>query len=33
VVTALDPPCFGADGAAVPEPGRDRLAWPVQVSA
>ena len=33
VVTALDPPCFGADGAAVPGPGRDEPAWPVQVSA
>jgi molybdate transport system ATP-binding protein len=33
VVTALDPPCFGADGAAVAEPGRDQRAWPVQVSA
>ena len=33
VVTALDPPCFGADGTAVPEHGRDQRAWPVQVSA
>ncbi|HEY3981918.1 MAG TPA: ATP-binding cassette domain-containing protein [Streptosporangiaceae bacterium] len=33
VVTALDPPCFGADGAAVPGPGHGQPAWPVQVSA
>jgi molybdate transport system ATP-binding protein len=33
VVTALDPPCFGADGAAVPGPGHAQPAWPVQVSA
>jgi molybdate transport system ATP-binding protein len=34
VVTALDPPCFGADGFAAPmvDPGPGR-AWPVQVSA
>jgi molybdate transport system ATP-binding protein len=33
VVTALDPPCFGADGAAVPGLGHAQPAWPVQVSA
>jgi hypothetical protein len=33
VVTALDQPCFGADGAAVPGPGHGQPAWPVQVSA
>jgi molybdate transport system ATP-binding protein len=35
MVTALDPPCFGSDGAAVaaPEPGRGRRPWPMQVSA
>jgi molybdate transport system ATP-binding protein len=39
VVTALDPPCFGADGAAVADPapvpgsGLARRAWPVQASA
>jgi molybdate transport system ATP-binding protein len=43
VVTALDPPCFGADGAAVADPapvsgsapgsGPARRAWPVQASA
>jgi molybdate transport system ATP-binding protein len=34
VLTAVDPPCFAADGQAVPRPGsgRDR-PWPAQVSA
>ena len=36
-VTALDPPCFGADGAAVadpaPAPGPGPRSWPVQASA
>jgi molybdate transport system ATP-binding protein len=34
VVTAVDPPCFGADGRGIrlDEPGRSRI-WPVQVSA
>jgi molybdate transport system ATP-binding protein len=32
VITALDPPCFGADGTAVAEPGYGQRAWPVQVS-
>jgi molybdate transport system ATP-binding protein len=33
VVTALDPPCFGPDGAAAAAPGPGQPAWPVQVSA
>ena len=34
VLTALDPPCFGPDGAALPVPPEDhRAAWPEQVPA
>ena len=33
VVTALEPPCFGPDGAALPAPAGDRSpVWPEQVS-
>jgi ABC-type sulfate/molybdate transport systems ATPase subunit len=32
VITALDPPCFGPDGSALPPPSADRRpAWPRQV--
>ncbi len=31
-VTALDPPCFGPDGSALP-PGKRPAGWPVQVRA
>jgi hypothetical protein len=33
VLTALDPPCFGAGGAALDPPGPGPRAWPVQASA
>jgi ABC-type sulfate/molybdate transport systems ATPase subunit len=34
VLTALDPPCFGRDGAALPVPPENRrAAWPEQVPA
>jgi molybdate transport system ATP-binding protein len=33
VLTALDPPCFGSDGAALAVPPEDRPAWPEQACA